>query len=108
MAEQVFLDEFARSVGQLSEQISGIEADGMPRALRDAAVADLDAVIGRYRRFDLRSDARLDEMISLVQRTMEGVTPRRLRDQPGLRRTVATRLSWVQASLAAMAGEPAR
>ena len=38
MAEQVFLDEFARAVGHLSEQISGIGADGTPRAFRDAAV----------------------------------------------------------------------
>jgi hypothetical protein len=106
MAEQVFLDEFARSVGQLSEQISGLEADGMPRAFRDAAVADLEAVIGRYRRFDLRSDARLDEIVGLVRLTMEGVTPQRLRDQPGLRRTVAARLSWARASLAPMVGDP--
>jgi hypothetical protein len=106
MAEHAFRDEFTSSVRQLSEQISGLEADGIPRAFRDAAVADLEAVIGQYRRFDLRSDARLDEMVSLVQRTMEGVTPQRLRDQPGLRRTVAARLSWARASLAPMVGDP--
>jgi hypothetical protein len=91
---------------KLSEQISGLEADGMPRAFRDAAVADLEAVIGRYRRFDLRSDTRLDEIVGLVRLTMEGVTPQRLRDQRGLRRTVAARLSWARASLAPMVGDP--
>ena len=78
------------------------------KAFRDAAVTDLGALIGRYRRFNLRSEARVDEMVTLVQRTLEGVTPRRLRDQPGLRRTVSAQLSWVRASLDTMQDDRAR
>ena len=81
---------------------------GLPRVFRDAAVTDLGALIGRYRRFNLRSEARVDEMVTLVQRTLEGVTPRRLRDQPGLRRTVSAQLSWVRASLDTMQDDRAR
>jgi hypothetical protein len=108
LADQAFLEEFVRLVAHLSERISGVDPDGSPKVFRDAAVDDLGAFIGRYRRFNLHSEARLDEIINLVQRTLDGVTPRRLRDHPGLRRTVAAQLSWVRASLDAMLSDPVR
>ena len=108
MAERAYLDEFTRSVAHLAEQIAGFDPDGTPKAFRDAAVVDLEALISRYRRFDLRFEDRLDEMVTLVRRTLEGITPRRLRDHPGLRRTVAAQLSWVRASLETMTGDWAR
>jgi hypothetical protein len=105
LADRRFLEEFGRLVAHLCERISGANPDGTPKVLRSAAVNDLDVFIARYRRFNLRSEARLDEMVSLVRRTLDGVTPERLREHAGLRRTVASQLSWVQVSLAAMAGE---
>ena len=62
--------------------------------------------LARYRRFDVRTDDRLDELGDLVEWTLDVVTPECLRNQPRLRRTVAARLAWVQASLAAMAEDP--
>ena len=106
LADRMFLEEFvARLVGHLCERISCANPDGSPKVFRSAAVNDLQVFIARYRRFNLRSEVQLDEMVALVQRTLEGVTPERLREHPGLRRTVAAQLSWVQVSLAAMAGE---
>jgi hypothetical protein len=108
LADQMFLDEFARLVAHLCERISGANPEGTPKGFHDDAVTDLADFIARYRRFNLRSEARIDEMITLVRRTLEGVTPERLRAHPGLKRTVAAQLSWVMASLDAMQEDHAR
>jgi hypothetical protein len=108
LAERTFLDDFTRLVGHLCERLSGTNPDGTARIFRDAAVDDLGAFIDRYRWLGLRSDPQLDELIGLARRTLVGVTPRRLRDHPGLKRTVATQLSWVVASLDAMRGDGMR
>ena len=41
LAEQPFLDEFARLVAHLTERISGVCEDGQPRVFRDSAVGNL-------------------------------------------------------------------
>ena len=105
LAEQAFHDELARRVSHLCERLAAGLAGGSPRVFRDAAVKNLVAFLARYRRFHLRSDAQLDEMVELVHRTLQGVTPQRLRDHPGLRGRVAAQLAWVRAALAAMAGD---
>jgi hypothetical protein len=102
LAEQGFRDEFARLVSHLCERISSGHQGGPPRVFRDAVVDNLVEFLARYRRFHLRSDAQLDEMVDLVQRTLQAVTPQRLRDQPGLRARVAAQLSWVRAALEAI------
>jgi hypothetical protein len=105
MAEGMFYREFTRLVAHLVDRLA-VQSDGTPKVFRDGAVDDLIGFITGYWGFHLTTDDRLDELIDLVERTMQGVTPKRLRDHPGLRRTVASRLSWVQASLAAMAVDP--
>jgi hypothetical protein len=107
LAEQMFREEFASLVAHLCERISGANPDGTPKIFRDAAVDDLGDFIARYRRFDLRLDPQLDELIGLARRTLEGVTPRKLRDHLGLRRTVASKFAWLAASLDAMRGDRA-
>jgi hypothetical protein len=102
LADQAFLEEFVRLVAHFCERISGANPDGTPKVFRDATVNDLGDFIARYRRFNLRSEAQLDEMVALVRRTLEGVTPQRLREHPGLRRTVAAQLSWVLTSIDVM------
>ena len=102
LADQGFLDEFAKLVDHLCERISGANPDGSPRVFRDGAVNDLGEFIARYRRLNLGSQAQLDEMVALVQRTTDGVTPQGLREDQVLRRRVVAQLSWVRASLDAM------
>ena len=38
LAEQAFLDEFARLVDHLTERITGVGDDGTPKVFRDIAV----------------------------------------------------------------------
>jgi hypothetical protein len=102
LADQGFVNEFARLVDHLCERISGAHPDGSPKVFRDGAVNQLGEFIARYRRLNLGSEAQLDEMVALVHRTLEGVAPQRLREHQGLRRRVATQLSWVRAALDAM------
>jgi hypothetical protein len=108
LAGRTFLEEFVRLVTHLCERISGTNPDGTSKVFRAAAVNDIGVFIARYCRFDLRSDAHLDELVALVRRTLEGVTPERLREHAGLRLTVAAQLSWVLASLDAMQDDPAK
>jgi hypothetical protein len=106
LTERLFFAEFRRLVAHLGERLAGDPAAGSPRVFRDGAVDNLVAFLARYRTFDVRTDDRLDELVDLVERTLDGVNPECLRHQPGLRRTVAARLSWVRASLAAMSEDP--
>ena len=43
LAEQAFLDEFARLVAHLTERITGANDDGTPKVFRDSAVDNLSS-----------------------------------------------------------------
>jgi hypothetical protein len=72
LAEQMFFGELTRRVAHLGERLAGQSAVGSPRVFRDSGVDHLVAFIANYRRFDLRTDDRLDELIELVEMTLQG------------------------------------
>jgi hypothetical protein len=102
LAEQAFLEEFARLVSHLTERISGVGEDGQPRVFRDSAVANLGEFFDRFRSLNVRSNDQLDALVAEAQRAVRGVGAQDLRDGDGLRREVAAQLSRVQTSLDAM------
>ena len=108
LAEQAFLDEFARLVGHLTGRISGVGEDGQPLVFRDSAVGNLAEFFDRFRTLNVRSNDQLDALVAEAQRAVRGVTARDLRDGPGLRQTVAAQLSQVQTSLDALLVERPR
>jgi hypothetical protein len=108
LAEQAFLDEFARLVAHLTERISGVGEDGQPRVFRDSAVGNLTEFFQRFRSLNVRSNDQLDALVAEAQRAVRGVAAQDLRDGEGLRREVASQLSRVQASLDAMLVERPR
>jgi hypothetical protein len=101
LAESWFRDEFTRLTVHLHERLSNGD-EGTSKVFRDSAVIKLDEFIARYFEFNLRTDARLDELITLVQHALEGVTPQGLRSNQAARRLLAARLSWIQVSLDVM------
>src|SRR3954471_20116299 len=108
LAEQAFLDEFARLVAHLTERISGVGEDGQPRVFRDSAVENLHGFFGRFRAFNVRSNDQLDALVAEAQRAVRGVGARALREGGGLRRDVAAQLTRVRTSLDAMLVERPR
>src|SRR4051794_4048529 len=108
LAEQAFLDEFARLVAHLTGRISGVGEDGQPRVFRDSAVDNLSEFFARFRELNVRSNDQLDALVAEAQRAVRGVAAQDLRDGEGLRREVAGQLSRVQASLDAMLVERPR
>src|SRR4051812_48083392 len=108
LAEQAFLDEFARLVAHLTDRISGVGEDGQPRVFRDSAVENLTGFFARFRELNVRSNDQLDALVAEAQRAVRGVGARDLRESDGLRREVAVQLSRVQTSLDAMLVERPR
>jgi hypothetical protein len=108
LAEQAFLDEFARLVAHLTERISGVGEDGEPRVFRDSAVENLGAFFERFRSLNVRSNDQLDALVAEAQRAVRGVGAQCLRDSDGLRLAVSSQLSRVQDSLDAMLVERPR
>jgi hypothetical protein len=102
LAEQAFLDEFARVVNHLTERISGTHDDGTPKVFRDSVVSNLDDFFGRFRSLNVRSNQQLDDLVAQAQRAVRGIGAQDLRDSDGLRTQVATQLGRVQASLDAL------
>jgi hypothetical protein len=102
LAEQAFLEEFARLVVHLTERISGVGEDGQPRVFRDSAIENLSEFFDRFRTLNVRSNDQLDALVVEAQRAVRGVAAQDLRDGEGLRREVATQLARVQTSLDAM------
>jgi hypothetical protein len=102
LAEQAFLDEFARLVAHLTERISGVGEDGQPLVFRDSAVGNLHEFFDRFRSLNVRSNDQLDALVAEAQRAVRGIGAQDLRDGGGLRQSVATQLSRVQTSLDAM------
>jgi hypothetical protein len=108
LAEQAFLDEFARLVAHLTERISGVGEVGQPRVFRDSAVGNLHEFFDRFKTLNVRSNDQLDALVAEAQRAVRGVDARDLREGVGLRQAVAAQLSQVQASLDAMLVERPR
>ena len=108
LAEQAFLDEFARLVAHLTERISGVGEDGQPRVFRDSAVGNLHEFFDRFKTLNVRSNDQLDALVAEAQRAVRGVDARDLREGDGLRQAVATQLGQVQSSLDAMLVERPR
>jgi hypothetical protein len=108
LAEQAFLDEFAKLVAHLTGRISGVGEDGQPLVFRDSAVENLTAFFERFRSLDVRSNDQLDALVAEAQRAVRGVSAQDLRDGEVLRHAVASELSRVQASLDAMLVERPR
>jgi hypothetical protein len=102
LAEQAFIDEFARLVSHLTERITGTNEDGSQKVFRDSAVENLDGFFERFRSLNVRSNQQLDELVAQAQRAVRNVGAQDLRDSESLRSTVAIQLSRVQASLDAM------
>ena len=102
LAEQVFLDEFAKVVAHLTERISGTNDDGTPKVFRDSPVDNLCEFFERFRSLNVRSNQQLDELVTRAQRAVRGVGAQDLRDSQSIRQEVATQLARVQSSLDAM------
>lgn len=99
LAEQAFLEEFARLVGHLTERLTGANADGTPKVFRESAVGNLSEFFGRFRALNVRSSPELDALVDEARRLVSGVAAQDLRDSARLRARVSADLTRVQASL---------
>jgi len=102
LAEQAFLDEFAKLVAHLTERITGANEDGTPKVFRDSAIDNLCDFFERFRSLNVRSNQQLDELVATAQRAVRGVAAQNLRDSQSIRQEVATQLTRVQTSLDVM------
>ncbi len=98
LAEEAFTAELAKLVSHLTERLSG-QDDGKPKIFRDTALTNLTEFFDRFRQLNVRSSEQLDQLVGDAQRVIRGVEPQHLRDNQGLRQTVATELSAVQSVL---------
>ena len=108
LAEQAFLDEFARLVAHLTERISGVGDDGQPLVFRDSAIGNLTEFFDRFRSLGVRSNDQLDTLVAEAQRAVRGVGAQDLREREGLRQGVAADFARVQTALDAMIVERPR
>jgi hypothetical protein len=99
LAEQAFLDDFARLVSHLTERITGANDDGTPKVFRDSVIDNLCGFFERFRELNVRSNDQLDELVVQAQRAVRGLAAQDLRDSQSTRREVARQLSRVQHSL---------
>ncbi len=102
LAEQAFLEDFARLVSHLTERITGSNEDGSQKVFRDTAVQNLDEFFDRFRSLNVRSNQQLDDLVAQAQRAVRNVGAQDLRDSEATRSQVGSQLSRVQASLDAM------
>ena len=98
LAEQAFLEELSQLVGHLTERLSG-QADGKAKVFRDSAVHNLTEFFQRFRTLNIRSNEQLDQLVDECQQIVRGVEPQLLRDNQGLRQTVAQELTQVHSLL---------
>jgi hypothetical protein len=98
LAEHAFVDELSKLVSHLTERLTG-EADGKPKVFRDSAIDNLTGFFERFRQLNIRSNDQLDELVGQAQQTVQGIKPQSLRDNHGLRQTVASELTAVQGVL---------
>jgi hypothetical protein len=102
LAEQGFIEEFARLVDHITERLSGTGDNGSPRVFRDSAVGNLSDFFQRFKELNVRSNAQLDELVERAQRAVRGVGAQDLRDNASLRERVTRQLGQVQTALDGM------
>jgi hypothetical protein len=102
LAEQGFLEEFARLVEHITERLSGTGDDGTPKVFRDSAVGNLGDFFARFKELNVRSNAELDALVERAQRAVRGVGAQDLRDSEALRERVGAQLGQVQSALDGM------
>jgi len=95
LAEQAFTEELEQLVAHLTERLSG-NSDGKPKIFRDSAVTNLTEFFDRFRSLNVGSSQQLDELVDQCQDIVQGVRPQTLRNNQGLRQTVAQELTHVQ------------
>src|SRR5207248_2591455 len=78
LAEQAFVNEFAKLVTHLTERLDG--GEGERRIFRDSAVTNLLDFFEKFRRLNVRSNQELDQLVEQAQQLVQGVTPQALRD----------------------------
>jgi hypothetical protein len=100
LAEQAFVNEFAKLVAHLTERL-GAEG-GQPKVFRDSAVANLTEFFQRFRLLNVRSSDELDQLVERAQRVVQGVQAQTLRESADLRQHVATHLSRIQTEVDSM------
>jgi hypothetical protein len=98
LAEQAFVDELSGLIAHLTERLSG-QADGKPKVFRDSAINNLIEFFERFQHLNVRSNEQLDELVERAQQVIQGREPQQLRDDEGLRNSVARQLSSVQSVL---------
>lgn len=101
LAEQAFLEEFARLVTHLTERLTNAP-DGQHKVFRDSAVGNLLEFFDRFKRLNIHSSDQLDRLVEQAQRAVRGIVPQSLRDSDSLREQVATQMGRVQTSLDSM------
>jgi len=98
LAEEAFTGELAKLISHLTERLSGQE-DGKPKIFRDSAIENLTEFFQRFRQLNVRSSEQLDRLVADAQGIVRGIEPQALRDDPGLRQTIATEMSRVESVL---------
>jgi hypothetical protein len=106
MAEQAFVNEFARLVSHLTERLAG--EDGARKIFRDSSVTNLVEFFERFRRLNVSSNAELEDLVDQARQTVRGVNAQELRDNDGLRQHIAVKLSQVRATLDSLVVEAPR
>jgi hypothetical protein len=106
LAEQAFLEEFARLVAHLTERVTDAQGEG--KVFRDSAVNNLREFFDRFRSLNVRSNAELDQLVTQAQQALRNTGAQALRDSAALRQEVAGRLASVQSSLDALLVERPR
>lgn len=101
LAEQAFLDEFARLVAHLTERLSA-GPDGQHKVFRDSAVGNLTEFFERFKRLNVHSSDQLDRLVEQAQRVVRGTSAQDLRDSDALRAQVTAQMGRVQATLDGM------
>ncbi len=96
LAEQAFINEFARLIEHLSERLSD-DGTGVRKIFRDSAITNLTEFFDRFRQLNVRSNADLDALVERAQGIVSGVEAQALRDNDALRQQVARQFSQVQA-----------
>jgi hypothetical protein len=98
LAEQAFMDELSGLIAHLAERLTG-QTDGKPKVFRDSAILNLVEFFERFQHLNVRSNEQLDELVDRAKQIIQGREPQQLRDDEGLRNSVARQLSSVQSVL---------
>jgi hypothetical protein len=99
LAQQGFVEEFAKRVEEFVNALSGENAEGKPKIIRESHIGNLVEFFERFRSLKIGNLEELDTLVNRAEQAVDGVQREALRDNTSFRNRIASVMTEIHQGL---------